>query len=49
MELTTDIYLRGTAWNKAIENLSVIFKTSPHYMLYILSLSIGIMFDQRIE
>jgi hypothetical protein len=21
MELTTDIYLRGTAWNKAIENL----------------------------
>ncbi len=49
MELTTDIYLRGTAWNKAIENLSVIFKTRPHYMLYILSLSIGIMFDQRIE
>ena len=49
MELTTDIYLRGTAWNKAIENHSVIFKTRPHYMLYILSLSIGIMFDQRIE
>ncbi len=49
MELTTDIYLRGTAWNKAIENLSAIFKTRPHYMLYILSLSIGIMFDQRIE
>lgn len=49
MELTTDIYLRGTAWNKAIEELSSIFKSRPHYMLYILSLSVGIMYDKRIE
>ncbi len=49
MELTNDIYLRGTAWNKAIDNLSSIFKTRPHYMLYIISMTIGIMYDQRIE
>lgn len=49
MEITTDINLRGTAWSKAIEGLSSIFKTRTHYMLYILSLAIGIMYDQRIE
>lgn len=49
MELTTDIYLRGIAWNKAIDELSSIFKTRTHYMLYLLSMSIGIMYDQRIE
>ena len=49
MELTTDVYLRGTAWNKAIEDLSPIFKTRTHYMLYILAMTIGIMYDQRIE
>ena len=48
MELTTDVLLRGTAWNKAIDELSSIFKTRPHYMIYMLSLSIGIMYDQRI-
>lgn len=49
MELTTDVYLRGTAWNKAIEALSPIFKTRTHYMLYILAMTIGIMYDKRIE
>lgn len=49
MELTTDVYLRGTAWSNAIEALGPIFKTRTHYMLYILSMSIGIMYDQRIE
>lgn len=49
MEITTDVYLRGTAWNRAIDELSSIFKTRTHYMLYILSLTIGIMYDQRIE
>lgn len=49
MELTTDVLLRGTAWNNAIENLSPIFKTRPHYMLYMLSMTIGIMYDKRIE
>lgn len=49
MEITTDISLRGSAWNTAIENLSDIFKTRPNYMIYMLSLSIGIMYDKREE
>lgn len=49
MEITTDIPLRGTAWSRAIDELSSIFKSRTHYMLYILSLTIGIMYDQRIE
>lgn len=49
MELTTDVLLRGTAWNRAIENLSSIFKTRTHYMIFMLSMAIGIMYDQRIE
>ena len=48
MEITTDISLKGTAWNIAIENLSDIFKTRPNYMIYMLSLSIGIMYDKRV-
>lgn len=49
MELTTDVNLRGTAWSKAIDDLAPIFKTRTHYMLYILAMTIGIMYDQRIE
>ena len=49
MEITTDISLKGTAWNTAIEKLSDIFKTRPTYMIYMLSLSIGIMYDKREE
>ena len=48
MEITTDIALRGTAWNDAVEKLSGIFKSRPNYMIYMLSLSIGIMYDKRI-
>lgn len=49
MELTTDVLLRGTAWNQAITNLAPIFKTRTNYSLFILALSIGIMYDRRIE
>ena len=49
MELTKDVILRGTAWAKAADNLSGIFKTRSHYMLFMLSISIGIMYDKRIE
>ena len=49
MELTKDVILRGTAWAKAADNLSGIFKTRPHYMLFMLSISIGIMYDKRSE
>lgn len=49
MEITTDISLRGTAWNMAIEKLSDVFKTRTNYMIYMLSLSVGIMYDKRVE
>ena len=49
MEITTDVSLKGTAWNKAINGLSNIFTTRTHYSLYMLSLAIGIMYDKRIE
>lgn len=49
MEITNDIQLKGTAWNKAIHELGEIFSTRTHYSLFMLSLSIGIMYDRRIE
>jgi len=49
MELTTDIFLKGTAWNKAIDNLKNIFTPRTNYDIYMLCLAIGIMYDQRIE
>ncbi len=48
MEITTDVLLKGTAWNNVIEKLSPIFRTRPHYMIYMLAMSIGIMYDQRV-
>lgn len=48
MEITTDIQLRGTVWHNAIEKLADIFSTRTHYSLYMLCLSIGIMYDKRI-
>lgn len=49
MEITSDIHLKGTAWNTAIENLSCIFTTRTHYSLFMLCLAIGIMYDKRVE
>ena len=49
MEITNDIQLKGTAWNRAIRALGDIFATRTHYSLFMLSLSIGIMYDRRIE
>ena len=49
MELTTDVSLRGTAWNRAIDTLAPIFKTRTNYSLYMLALTIGVMYDHRVE
>lgn len=49
MELTTDIMLKGTAWDTAIKTLGDIFKTRTNYSIYMLSLAIGVMYDRRIE
>lgn len=48
MEITTDIYLRGEHWAKAIDELGIIFSNKTNYNIYILCLSIGIMYDKRI-
>ena len=49
MELTTDVLLRGATWNRTIDELAPIFKTRTNYSVYMLCMSIGIMYDQRIE
>lgn len=49
MEITTDILLRGTAWNKAISELGELFPIRTNYSIYMLSLAIGVMYDQRIS
>lgn len=49
MEITNDIKLRGNEWARAIDNLSSIFKTRTNYSIFMLALSIGIMYDKRIE
>lgn len=49
MEITTDIILRGDAWDKAFEDLKNIFATRTNYTMYMLALSIGIMYDKRID
>ena len=49
MELTTDVLLRGEIWNRTINELSPIFTTRTNYSIYILCMSIGIMYDQRID
>ena len=48
MVITSDILLKGSAWHKAIENLTPIFKSKTNYMIYMLSVGIGIMYDKRI-
>ena len=49
MEITTDVILRGTEWAKAFDRLSTIFRSRTHHSIYILAMTIGIMYDQRIE
>ena len=49
MELTTDVLLRGQTWARTIDALSPIFKTRTNYSIYMLCMSIGIMYDQRID
>ena len=48
MEITTDIALRGAAWEQAIDAFAPLFKPRSQYSIYMLSLAIGIMYDRRI-
>ena len=52
MELTRDIYLRGASWATAIDSLAPVFKglsKRTNYNIFMVALSIGIMYDKRIE
>ena len=49
MEITSEVHLRGTAWNQAINAFSKIFATRPHYMLYMLAMSIWFFQVMRTE
>lgn len=49
MELTTDVLLRGPVWGNTIDALSPIFKTRTNYSIFLLCISIGIMYDKRLE
>jgi len=49
MEITTDIPLKGRDWDSAINQLGSIFANRTNYSIYVLCLSIGIMYDKRIE
>ena len=49
MEITSEVHLKGTAWSQVIAAFSTIFASRPNYMLYMLAMSIGIMYDKRIE
>ena len=48
MEITTDILLRGEDWEKAIYGLKEIFSERTNYEVFMMALSIGIMFDKQI-
>ncbi len=49
MEITTDIMLKGSAWNEALDKLSCIFTNKTNYSIFVLCTAIGIMYDKRIE
>ena len=52
MEIKTDVQLRGTAWNEAIEAFGPVLKGTSnrtHYNIFMFALSIGILYDKRIS
>lgn len=49
MEIRSDIPLRGVAWDSAITSYTGIFEPTTQYMVFMLSLAIGIMYDKRID
>lgn len=48
MELTTDFLLKGPTWREVVTKLTPIFKSKPKYMTFMLCLSLGILYDERI-
>ena len=48
MVIKSDIPLRGAMWSETIEAFKDIFTKTPNYSVFMLALSIGIMYDQRL-
>ena len=49
MEIRADVPLRGESWSKAIDAFQGVFEPRTQYDLFMLSLAVGILYDQRIE
>ncbi len=51
MEITSDVILKGSDWRKALDTLSPFFPQAlqPNYSIYVISMSIGIMYDKQAE
>ena len=51
MEITADVVLKGSNWRKALDLFSPFFPQylQPHYSIYAISVSIGIMYDKQAE
>lgn len=48
MEIS-DVFLRGDKWNEAIDSFKDLFTEATQYEIYVLAISIGIMYDKKIE
>ena len=48
MVITSDVQLKGASWNEALIQLEDIFKTRTNYSIFLLSTTIGIMYDKQI-
>lgn len=49
MVISSDILLKGAEWKNGINSLSKIFTTRTNYSVFIISASIGIMYDKQID
>lgn len=51
MEITTDVTLKGHDWRQALDVFSPFFPQNlqPNYSIYVISMSIGIMYDKQKE
>ena len=45
----SDVFLRGDCWNQVIDAYRDFFADAPQYEIYMLAISIGIMYDKRID
>ena len=49
MVIASDLILKGERWKKASEDYSVFFKQRTHYDIFLISASIGVVYDEQEE